>query len=277
MDYLAVDCKFEKEICNDEILAAMLGEIGYESFVDNETGFVAYISEEAFNDNALAETLKMVSFKVDFTVEKIADRNWNAEWESNYPSVDIDKRIRVRAPFHEHDAAFEYEIEILPQMSFGTAHHETTYLMLEHLYASNLNELEVLDMGCGTSVLAIFAIMRGAKHVDAIDIDEWAYKNSFENADRNAINSAQISIYQGGKELLNGKHYDFIIANINRNILLDQIKEYSQCLSKGRTLLMSGFYVEDMPFIEAECVANGLKYISHLERNNWVAVKFIKE
>lgn len=277
MDYLAVDCKFEKEICKDEILAAMLGEIGYESFVDNETGFVAYISEEAFNDNALAETLKMVSFKVDFTVEKIADRNWNAEWESNYPSVDIDKRIRVRAPFHEHDAAFEYEIEILPQMSFGTAHHETTYLMLEHLYASNLNELEVLDMGCGTSVLAIFAIMRGAKHVDAIDIDEWAYKNSFENADRNAINSAQISIYQGGKELLNGKHYDFIIANINRNILLDQIKEYSQCLSKGRTLLMSGFYVEDMPFIEAECVANGLKYISHLERNNWVAVKFIKE
>lgn len=277
MDYLAVDCKFEKEICNDEILAAMLGEIGYESFVDNETGFVAYISEEAFNDNALAETLKMVSFKVDFTVEKIADRNWNAEWESNYPSVDIDKRIRVRAPFHEHDAAFEYEIEILPQMSFGTAHHETTYLMLEYLYASNLNELEVLDMGCGTSVLAIFAIMRGAKHVDAIDIDEWAYKNSFENADRNAINSAQISIYQGGKELLNGKHYDFIIANINRNILLDQIKEYSQCLSKGRTLLMSGFYVEDMPFIEAECVANGLKYISHLERNNWVAVKFIKE
>lgn len=277
MDYLAVDCKFEKEICNDEILAAMLGEIGYESFVDNETGFVAYISGEAFNDNALAETLKMVSFKVDFTVEKIADRNWNAEWESNYPSVDIDKRIRVRAPFHEHDAAFEYEIEILPQMSFGTAHHETTYLMLEYLYASNLNELEVLDMGCGTSVLAIFAIMRGAKHVDAIDIDEWAYKNSFENADRNAINSAQISIYQGGKELLNGKHYDFIIANINRNILLDQIKEYSQCLSKGRTLLMSGFYVEDMPFIEAECVANGLKYISHLERNNWVAVKFIKE
>lgn len=277
MDYLAVDCKFEKEICNDEILAAMLGEIGYESFVDNETGFVAYISEEASNDNALAETLKMVSFKVDFTVEKIADRNWNAEWESNYPSVDIDKRIRVRAPFHEHDAAFEYEIEILPQMSFGTAHHETTYLMLEHLYASNLNELEVLDMGCGTSVLAIFAIMRGAKHVDAIDIDEWAYKNSFENADRNAINSAQISIYQGGKELLNGKHYDFIIANINRNILLDQIKEYSKCLSKGRTLLMSGFYVEDMPFIEAECVVNGLKYISHLERNNWVAVKFIKE
>lgn len=277
MDYLAVDCKFEKEICNDEILAAMLGEIGYESFVDNETGFVAYISEEASNDNALVETLKMVSFKVDFTVEKIADRNWNAEWESNYPSVDIDKRIRVRAPFHEPDAAFEYEIEILPQMSFGTAHHETTYLMLEHLYASNLNELEVLDMGCGTSVLAIFAIMRGAKHVDAIDIDEWAYKNSFENADRNAINSAQISIYQGGKELLNGKHYDFIIANINRNILLDQIKEYSQCLSKGRTLLMSGFYVEDMPFIEAECVVNGLKYISHLERNNWVAVKFIKE
>lgn len=276
MNYLAVDCKFDKSDCNDEILAAMLGEIGFESFVDNEDGFVAYIADADFDEVAMLETLAKLSFKVDFTKECIQDRNWNAEWESNYPSVDIEKRIRVRAPFHQSDPTFEYEIEILPQMSFGTAHHETTRLMLEFIYSSEVRDKMVLDMGCGTSVLAIFAIMRGAKHVDAIDIDEWAFKNSFENAGRNGVVEDKISIFQGGKELIEGKSYDFIIANINRNILLDQIATYANCLLMDGVLLMSGFYVEDMPFIEKECAVNGLKYESHLELNNWVSVKFVK-
>ncbi|NTW25520.1 MAG: 50S ribosomal protein L11 methyltransferase, partial [Lentimicrobium sp.] len=169
----------------------------------------------------------------------------------------------------------EYEIVIEPKMSFGTAHHETTALMIEYLLEENMSGLSTLDMGCGTGVLAILALMRGASPVTAIDNDEWAYRNSLENVERNK--SASIDVYLGDAALLAGKKFDFIIANINRNILLNDMEAYCASLNKGGTLLMSGFYFEDLPVIRNSASSLGLTYDGHKERNNWVAACFRSE
>lgn len=257
-----------------EILIAELGYAGFESFVENQAGVIAYIQKPEWHEDILNDIyiLKNDEFTITFTSEEIEQVNWNKEWEKNFQPIEVDGKCAVRAPFHEKtDVA--YDIVIEPKMSFGTGHHETTHMMIQHILKLDLENKSVLDMGCGTGILAILAEMRGAKLLDAIDIDNWCYLNTVENIERN--NCHNITAYEGEASLLDGKKYDIIIANINRNILLKDIGTYASCLNDNGTLLLSGFYVEDIPLISDECEKHKLKFVENIERNNWVAVKYV--
>lgn len=258
-----------------EILIAELGNVGFESFVENEKGFVAYIQKEDDADNILDEIyiLKSDEFEISYTKEQIDQVNWNSEWEKNFNPIQVDGSVSIRAPFHP-DPKLKHDIIIEPKMSFGTGHHETTYMMVQHLLELDLQDKSVLDMGCGTGILAIFAEMKGANPTDAIDIDNWCYKNSIENVERN--NCKHISVYEGDASLLINKKYDVIIANINRNILLKDMRIYADCLNENGILLLSGFYQEDIPIIDTEASKYNLKLEKCIERNTWVALKYSK-
>lgn len=256
-----------------EILIAELGYAGFESFVETPEGVTAYIQKEEWVDTILdgIYVLKSDEFEITYTFDEIEQVNWNSEWEKNFQPIVVDNLCSVRAPFHEKPDT-KYDIVIEPKMSFGTGHHETTHMMLQHIMSNDFEGKSVLDMGCGTAVLAILAEMKGANPIDAIDIDNWCYLNSIENAERNNCNN--ITVYEGDASLLVDKNYDIIIANINRNILLKDISTYSKCLNKNGTLYLSGFYDNDIPKIEAECNANKLTFKSKFQRNDWVALKF---
>lgn len=258
-----------------EILIAELGEKAFESFIETETGISAFVQKDLWNE-AILEDIQILSnpeFEISYTFEEIEQVNWNEEWEKNFEPIDVDGKCHVRAPFHEKTNA-EFDIVIEPKMSFGTGHHETTHMMIQHLLETDLVGKKTLDMGCGTAILAILAEMKGAQPIDAIDIDNWCYLNSIENAERN--NCKHISVYEGEASLLVGKKYDVIIANINRNILLNDMQQYVDCLNENGILFLSGFYTEDIPVISESCTSKGLTYVKQLERNNWVALKFIK-
>ena len=256
-----------------EILIAELGNVGFESFVENQIGVTAYIQKEAYKENILEDIyiLNSEEFSIKYTKNEVAQTNWNAEWEKNFTPIKVDDLVSIRAPFHENPN-LKYEIVIEPKMSFGTGHHETTHMMVQHLLQLDLENKKVLDMGCGTGILAIFAEMKGAKPIDAIDIDNWCYENSLENVSRN--NCKNISVYEGDSSLLINKKYDVIIANINRNILLMDMKVYTNCLKENGILLLSGFYQEDIPIIDAEVSKYNLNLDTYIERNNWVALKY---
>ena len=277
MDNIYIEYKFTvtpKEPAT-EILIAELGNVGFESFVENENGVTAYIQKENWND-ALFEGIFILNsdeFLIDYTQHEVAQTNWNAKWEKNFEAIEVDETVSIRAPFHENPN-LKYDIVIEPKMSFGTGHHETTHMMVQHLLQLELENKKVLDMGCGTGILAIFAEMRGAKPTDAIDIDNWCYLNSIENVERN--NCEYISVFEGDSTLLTDKKYDVIIANINRNILLMDMEIYTNCLNESGVLLLSGFYKEDIPMIDAEVSKYQLKLEINLERNNWVALKYNK-
>lgn len=258
-----------------EILIAELGYVGFESFVENENGFVAYIQKEDDTDTILDEIyiLKNDEFEISHTKEEIEQVNWNSEWEKNFNPIQVDDLVSIRAPFHQNPS-LKYDIIIEPKMSFGTGHHETTHMMVQHLLQLELKDKKVLDMGCGTGILAIFAEMKGANSTDAIDIDNWCYENSLENVKRNKCK--HISVFEGDASLLINKEYDLIIANINRNILLNDIKIYANCLKNESILLLSGFYREDIPIIDAEAAKYNLKLEEIIEKNNWVALKYLK-
>jgi len=185
----------------------------------------------------------------------------------------VDDKVSIRAPFHENPN-LEYDIVIEPKMSFGTGHHETTHMMVQHLLDLDVKNKKTLDMGCGTGILAIFAEMKGAQPIDAIDIDNWCYLNTVENVERN--NCKHITAYEGVADLLVGKKYDVIIANINRNILLADIDVYGSCLNAGGSLLLSGFYAEDIPLLDVKAIALGMKLQKTLERNKWVSLRYSK-
>ena len=256
-----------------EILIAELGYAGFESFVETEEGVTAYIQKDEWNQNILEDIqiLNSDEFDITYTHEDIEQTNWNAEWEKNFNPIVVDDVCAVRAPFHEKFDT-EYDIIIEPKMSFGTGHHETTHMMIQHILQNDFKDKSVLDMGCGTAVLAILAEMKGAKPIDAIDIDNWCYLNSLENVERN--NCKYISVYEGDASLLNDRHYDIIIANINRNILLQDIATYAKCLNTNGSLFLSGFYEDDIPLIEKECNTHNLQLTKTLKRNNWVALHF---
>ncbi len=257
-----------------EILIAELGERPFESFIETETGFIAYIQKELWTEDILNDIYLLDSpeFSISYTIEEIDQVNWNEEWEKNFEPIDVDCKCHVRAPFHPKTNA-QYDIVIEPKMSFGTGHHETTHMMIQHLLELNVTNLKTLDMGCGTAILAILAEMKGAKPIDAIDIDNWCYLNSIENAERN--NCHEITVYEGDADLLKGMKYDLIITNINRNILLNDMQQYVDCLNPNGILLLSGFYTEDIPFIDASCTEKGLTFVKKLERNNWVSLKYV--
>ena len=272
--YLGYHFTVEPRELGSEILVAELGELPFESFVESEFGVTAYIQKQLWNENILEDLqiLHSPEFVISYTVEEIEQVNWNEEWEKNFEAIDVDGICHVRAPFHpKTDAQFDIVIE--PKMSFGTGHHETTHMMIQHLLEMDVVGMKTLDMGCGTAILAILAEMKGAKPIDAIDIDNWCYLNSIENAERN--NCKNITVYEGDAALLKDKKYDLIIANINRNILLNDMQSYVDCLNPNGTILFSGFYQEDIPFIDASCVEKGLTYVKKLERNNWVSLKYV--
>lgn len=273
--YLEFDFQISPLEIGRDLLIAELGEAGFESFLETDTGFLAYIQKKDWNENLFddMELLHNPGYSISFTRKIIEQVNWNAEWEKNFEPILVDNHCSVRAPFHPKPEV-EFDIVIEPKMSFGTGHHETTYMMIQHLLKNDWVGKDVLDMGCGTAVLAILAEMRGAKAVDAIDIDNWCYLNSLENAARN--NCKHITVYEGDASLLSGKSYDTIIANINRNILLNDMTAYAACLKTGGELYLSGFYTEDLEIITAECNKHRLQFVEKLERNNWVAAKFIK-
>ena len=273
--YIGYHFTIEPLELGSEILIAELGEKAFESFIETETGVSAFVQKDLWDEKILEDIqiLENPEFKIDYTFEEIEQVNWNEEWEKNFEPIDVDGKCHVRAPFHEKTNA-EYDIVIEPKMSFGTGHHETTHMMIQHLLETDLVGKKTLDMGCGTAILAILAEMKGAQPIDAIDIDNWCYLNSIENAERN--NCKHISVYEGDASLLVGKKYDIIIANINRNILLNDMQQYLDCLNENGILFLSGFYTEDIPVISESCTSKGLTYLKQFERNNWVALKFVK-
>lgn len=257
-----------------DILIAELGEAGFESFVEEENEVLAYIQKTDWSENMLndIQILSNSNFQIDYSYKEIAQENWNATWEQNFQPIIVDDVCMIRAPFHE-PIGVAYDIVIEPKMSFGTGHHETTHMMLQHILQLDVKDKTVLDMGSGTGVLAILTAMRGATKIDAIDIDNWCYLNAKENVARN--NMDFISVYEGDSALLKDIKYDLIIANINRNILLSDLPVYVNSLNIGGTLLLSGFYTEDLDMITQKCVDLKLKFEKNLERNNWVAAKYV--
>jgi len=257
-----------------DILMAELGEAGFESFVENEGGVTAYIQKKDWSESILNNVaiLSNDNFEINFQVKEIKQENWNATWEENFNPIQIGDQCMIRAPFHEKPKV-KFDIVIEPKMSFGTGHHETTHMMLRYILDHNFKEKSVLDMGSGTGVLAILAAMKGAKHIDAIDIDHWCYLNAKENIVRN--NCGHINVYEGDASLLIDKKYDFIIANINRNILIEDIPTYAKCLTSHGVLFLSGFYAEDLSKISSKCEEVSLNFEKNLEKNNWVAVKYV--
>uniref|UniRef100_UPI004048C3E1 50S ribosomal protein L11 methyltransferase n=1 Tax=Polaribacter sp. TaxID=1920175 RepID=UPI004048C3E1 len=273
--YIAYEFTVSPREIGTEILIAELGFVGFESFVENEQGFTAYIQKGDWHADILKDIplLEASEFDISFTIEEVAQTNWNAEWEKNFEPIQVDDLVSIRAPFHENPH-LQYDIVIEPKMSFGTGHHETTHMMVQHLLELDLSGKKTLDMGSGTGILAIFAEMKGAQPIDAIDIDPWCYENSIENVARN--NCKHISLYEGDASLLAGKHYEVIIANINRNILLNDMEVYANCLDAKGILLLSGFYKEDIPMIDKEVQKYGLQLEKTINRNNWVALRYVK-
>ena len=272
--YIGYHFTIEPKELGSEILIAELGEKAFESFTETETGIDAFVQKDLWDATILDDVfiLQSSEFTINYTFEEIEQVNWNEEWEKNFEPIEVDGKCHVRAPFHPKTEA-EFDIVIEPKMSFGTGHHETTHMMIQHLLEMDVNGLKTLDMGCGTAILAILAEMKGAQPIDAIDIDNWCYLNSIENAERN--NCKHINVYEGDAALLQGKKYDLIIANINRNILLNDMQSYVDCLNAGGTILFSGFYEEDIPFIDNSCAEKGLTYIKKFQRNNWVSLKYV--
>src|SRR5690606_6639677 len=254
MDHIYLEYTFKVSPANPgtEILIAELGYAGFESFVEQQDGVVAYIQKQDWNSEMLNDILilKNPDFEISHTMLEIEQQNWNEEWERNFHPIVVDGICTVRAPFHEVPKT-KYDIIIEPKMSFGTGHHETTHMMIQFLLKNDMVDKKVLDMGCGTGVLAIVAEKLGATAIDAIDVDNWCYLNSQENVVRNQCNNIQV--YEGDASLLSGKRYDVIIANINRNILLEDIPIYANCLNNEGVLFLSGFYNDDIPKIQERC------------------------
>lgn len=280
MKYIEVNITLGQNDPFRDLLVDALGNEGpYDSFVETPTGLKAYVQESLFDEDWLKEQLADIEemTSCSYTFENLPDKNWNEEWEKQHKPVLVEaangKRVWVRAPFHEHRSDVDYEIEIEPKMSFGTAHHQTTYMMLSYLSELELAGQRVLDMGCGTAVLAILAKIRGADYVEAIDIDEWAYNNAIENAQRNGV---ELNVRIGDASLLTDQQFDLIIANINRNILLNDMAAYAKVLAQGGTLLLSGFYESDVPVLQQHAEALGLQLQQQKVRQSWAALRLLK-
>ncbi|MFT5885194.1 MAG: ribosomal protein L11 methyltransferase [Arcticibacterium sp.] len=274
MDYFEANIEVNAEF--GEILVAELAEIGFDTFLENESGLQAYITDELFDDIQFKLLMEDYSSKTKlfYSLKKIIKQNWNAEWESSFDPIEVKDKILVRAHFHESKPGFEHEIIITPKMSFGTGHHETTSQMMALQLKIDHSEKSVLDVGTGTGILAILAEKLGANKVKAFDIDEWSVENTKENLQLN--NCQNIEISQGTIDDEPQYVYDIVLANINRNILLDEIGTYSKFLKNKGTLLLSGFYEQDIPEIEACCSQHHLKKVKHISKKEWAAVVFSK-
>ena len=275
MGYIEVCYKLEPLLPAREILYAELGDRGFEAFEDTQDGVRAYIKKEQFSKSLLKDLSinRIQGQKIEFDIITIANQNWNAVWESNFNPIVINSNCIIRAPFHPVPA-LEYDIIISPQMSFGTGHHETTFLMSKELFSLDLKSVDLLDMGSGTGVLGILAEKLGAKYVKAIDIEEGAFLNTIDNCKLN--NTKNIIVEKGDSKLLADSLFDVILANINKNMLLQDISVYSNCLKLGGKLLLSGFFTTDIDELRKAASNNGLKFVKTNEKNNWAMIMLEK-
>lgn len=275
MDYVKVEFVLEPLNPAREVLYADLGLLGYESIVDTENGVEAYIQKVDFKEDQLDDLMvkDIPGLIMTSSIEIIEQKNWNAAWEGQFHPIHINETCVIRAPFHE-STHLDHEVIISPKMSFGTGHHETTFLMSQALFEHSLIGKSLMDMGCGTGVLAILAKKLGADRVEGIDIEEWAYENSVENAREN--NVATIQFFHGDVEALKGKRFDVIMANINRNILLQDMSVYAQCLNESGKLYLSGFYQTDVELITESGKKNGLNFVHSKNKNGWAMVQLSK-
>jgi ribosomal protein L11 methyltransferase len=276
MNYIQFLAKVSPLVMGREILIAELAEIGFESFVDTEDGFEAYIQETDFDESNI-EQISLLSneeFKIDYTINKIAQQNWNEQWEKSFDPIFVDEKCMIRAPFHEKPTDNVIDIIIEPKMSFGTGHHETTHLIVSRLLNLDLNDKSVLDMGCGTGILAILAKKRNCGKVLAIDNDEWAYTNSVENCERNNVD---IEVILGDANQIKTNKFDVIIANINRNILLRDMHFYADALNINGLLLLSGFFSIDKEVLTEEANKIGMTLIFENTKNEWTMLEFVKK
>jgi ribosomal protein L11 methyltransferase len=276
MEYTKITCTLnpDKGLAR-ELLIAELGNIGFESFVETEETIEAYIPSKDFYPELIGvdSLQKSDYFHFDYTLEVIADQNWNEVWEQNYfEPLLIEDECLVRAPFHDTFPAARYEIVINPRMAFGTGNHETTHLMIKAMLEIELQNKIILDMGCGSGILSILASMKGAREIIAIDIDEWSFNNTLENAELNNI--INIRVLLGDAGLLTDQSFDTILANIQRNILLQDMAAYLTVLNPGGELIMSGFYMTDLEAIKEKAASLGMTFVQSYERSTWCAAVF---
>ncbi len=275
IDFMAVTFRCPEDF--RDILIAELAEIGYDSMMETQEGLEAYIPETDFNEEVLDEMLARYSFApVTYSTSKVVTRNWNEEWEKNYDPIEVEGECRVRAVFHPADPAFKYEIIINPRMSFGTGHHSTTWLMLKHQLETDHKDKRVLDAGCGTAILAILAEKLGAREVLAYDNNSWTIENAPENL---ALNDCRVTSIQEGtiSSIDIEGEYDIILANINKNVLLEEMDLYNSYLAPGGVLMLSGFYDYDEQDIINRVVPLGFELVKTGRRNHWSALLFNKK
>ncbi len=268
--YLEFDFKINPLNPWNEILMAELIEIGFDSFTEENDGILAYIQKDIFSEEQLQNVgiMHREDVQISFTYQEMPNINWNEEWEKNFSPINVEDKVLIRAEFHDPDPTM-HEIVIQPKMSFGTGHHPTTHLMIQQMLEMDFEGKKVLDMGCGTSVLAIFAKQKGAAEVTAIDIDEWSVENSIENAQRNGV---ELKISQGTAENLGNEMFDIILANINRNILISDIPDYVSVLNNGGKLLLSGLCFFDVNDILEVCTSQGLILENKQQREEWISL-----
>ncbi len=273
-NYLEFNFKIQPLQPWNEILMAELIEIGFDSFTEELEGILGYIQKELFKEGDLLQLpiFSNPNVKIEYSYEEMPNINWNEEWEKNFSPINIDDKVLIRAEFHESKPEM-HEIIIQPKMSFGTGHHPTTHLMIQQMMNMDLKDKTVLDMGCGTSVLAIYAKQNGAGRTVAIDIDEWSVENSKENAERNGV---QLDISQGTADNLGAEKFDVILANINRNILISDIPTYVSVLNKGGKLLLSGLCFFDVDDILQVCTEQNLQVEKQMQREEWVSILLSK-
>ncbi|MEE1943905.1 50S ribosomal protein L11 methyltransferase [Pedobacter sp. KR3-3] len=279
MDYKQVAFQFGQiEEYQKDLLVGALGEIGFDTFEDNDKGFDAFILANQFNEIELNEVLASFGDELQYTylVSDIEAQNWNEEWEKNFSPLIITDNCYVRATFHEAQPQYEYEIVIDPKMAFGTGHHQTTTMMMQYILETDVEDKTVLDMGAGTGILGILASKRGAKQLVAIDNDEVCHRSTIENAELNEVSN--LASFCGSKEAIPATQFDIILANINRNILLDQIESYDKVLREKGLIFFSGFYESpDLDMIKAHCAGFDLVYLNHKKLGDWVAAQFVKK
>ena len=256
----------------NEILVAQLSNLGFEGFIEKSDGIEAYIMDKYYKESLLEEVqiLRNTKFSIQFSFKKVEPINWNSKWESSYDPVIVNNKCIVKAPFHQ-TFGYDYEIIIHPKMSFGTGHHETTNMMIQLILDTQLLNKSILDVGCGTAILSILAEKRGAQSIHAVDIDEWSYENSLENIKLNKCK--KINIFKGDIFLVKHKKFDVIMANINRNILLEQIPQYVSCLNDDGFLFLSGFFEDDISKFKLKIASLNLTLCSKISKNGWAAIK----
>lgn len=276
MSYIELNVNVNPKEQGSDVLIAELSEIGFDSFVDTDNGFSAYIKEEQFQENEVKSLFSNYSdfFKINHTIKTIAQQNWNKEWESNFQPIDVDGKCLIRAPFHNAEKSYQYDIIIEPKMSFGTGHHNTTQLMIQKLMKLDVSGKSLLDMGCGTGVLAILASMMNATPITAIDTDQWSYENSIENLQKNNIDN--VVVYKGNAEILIDKVFHTILANINKNVLLADMPMYNKSLEKNGNLVLSGFFETDVDELSKKAQSLGLQLNEKVVNTQWSMLHFIK-